>query len=87
MKEFMEGRETKRQEDEEPGLIEIIEARGQTMNEIKFDAILASYEANGHNAQAACRELQISKATFYREMKKHKYGMDRKMTKKEETEP
>ncbi len=86
MREFMEGRETRQQEEEDPGLIEIIEATGRTMAEIKFDAILTSYEANGHNAQAACRELRISKATFYREMKKHKYGMDRKMTKKEETE-
>ncbi len=83
MREFLESRSTRSQEEEEPGLIEIIEARRMTMDEIKFNAILAAYEENGHNAQAACRELTISKATFYREMKRHRYGMDRKMRKKE----
>ena len=83
MRAFVKKRGVRSQEEEEPGLIEIIESRGLSMEEIKFDAILAAYESNGHNAQAACRELKISKATFYREMKRHNYGMDRKMTKKE----
>lgn len=55
----------------------------KTMKEIRFDAILEAYEMNGNNAQAACRELGISKATFYRELNRHNYRTVHEIKKKE----
>ena len=54
----------------------------RTMSEIKFDAIATAYENNNHNAEAACRELKISKATFYRELRRNDYHTDRELKKR-----
>jgi len=55
----------------------------KTMAEICFEAILLAYESNNHNAQSACKELKISKATFYRAMHKNKWSIVRRAKKKE----
>lgn len=78
MKEFYEGRERKRNnedEDEEPKREEY---RPRTMADIRFDAFVESFERNGYNAQRTCRELKISKATFYRAHKLYGLTMERK---------
>jgi transcriptional regulator with AAA-type ATPase domain len=54
----------------------------KTMAEIRFEAILLAYETNNHNAQAACKELKISKATFYRAMHKNNWAIVRRAKKK-----
>jgi transcriptional regulator with PAS, ATPase and Fis domain len=66
-----------RQELEEDEFEERERRSAKTMEQVKLDAILSAYEAHDRNAQAACRELKISKASFYRAMKKHQYKVDK----------
>ncbi len=56
----------------------------KTLDEIKFNAIIEAYEANDQNARKACKELKISKATFYRELRRHGYVIDKRARRKEE---
>lgn len=86
MKKFLKDR-CRRANDKDSDLDNVKEEilrETKTMAEIKFEAILFAYEANNNNAQAACRELRISKATFYREMQKYNYRLVRNIEKKEE---
>ena len=83
MKRFMKDRGNRSMCEELLDLISAPQRLGKTMKEIHFDAIVAAYEANGKNAQAACRELGISKATFYRELNRNNYRIGRVMNKKE----
>ena len=77
MREYLAERVTREvEQDDEIGIQESQERERKTMDQIKIGAILNAYEANGHNAQAACRELKISKASFYRAMKTHNYRME-----------
>lgn len=84
MREFMKERALRQTDEEE---LERMAEAGRivkTMAEIKFDAIMEAYEAHGHNAKAACKELRISKATFYRELRRHNYTIEKKATRREE---
>lgn len=83
MERFMKERGKRSMCEEVLDLTSAPQRLGKTMREIRFDAILAAYEINGKNAQATCRELGISKATFYRELSRHKYRVGRVLKKKE----
>lgn len=83
MKRFMKERNVRSMCEEVLDLTSAPQRTPKTMREIRFDAILAAYDSNGKNAQAACRELGISKATFYRELSRHKWGTVRQLKKKE----
>ena len=77
MREYLDARVTRELEQDEAIIIEENEERRRkTMEQIRMEAILAAYEGNGNNAQAACRELKISKASFYRAMKKNNYKLE-----------
>ncbi len=85
MASFMENRDSQSISDTELGSEE--KRQSKTMRQIMFDAILDAYEANKQNAHAACRELKISKATFYRELKRNNYKLRKDLRKKETEEP
>ncbi len=83
LKRFMKERGVRSMCEEMLDLTSAPQRVGKTMREIRFEAILAAYEMNGKNAQATCRELGISKATFYRELSRNKWGTVRALKKKE----
>ena len=83
MKRFMKERGKRSMCEEALDLTSAPQRVGKSMSEIRFDAILAAYEMNGKNAQATCRELGISKATFYRELSRNNYRVGRVLKKKE----
>lgn len=83
MKRFMDERKKRALCEDDLDLIAAPQRITRTWAEIRFDAIIDAYEANSKNAQAACRELGISKATFYRELSRNNYRIGRVMKKKE----
>ena len=54
-------------------------AASLSLEQIKIDAIVIALERNNGHVSKACRELQISKATFYRQIRKHKYKVFRNL--------
>ncbi len=80
LNQYLKQRVVRSQCEEDSGLDEMPEER--TLAEIKFDAILSVYERTNHHAQQTCKILRISKATFYREMKKNNYKIERRAEKK-----
>lgn len=81
VKQYLKQRSLRSRREEDLGFDEMPEQKEKTLDEIKFDAILSAYERTNHNAQNTCRILGISKATFYREMKKYNYKVERKLKK------
>lgn len=54
----------------------------RTMEEVKIDAIIDALEGNRNIVMAACRELKISKAMFYRYLDRYRITIIRSMDKK-----
>ena len=82
LNQYLKQRGFRLQREEDLSIDEIPTNDAKTMEDIKFEAILSAYERNHHHAQRTCKELKISKATFYRAMNKNNYRIVRRATKK-----